>query len=161
VTASIHLTYPAVLVAVFARQLCVPIPALVFLMAAGALSAQGQMQTSIIVFLAVAACLAADGIWFWLGRRWGSQVLRLLCRFTSDPRRCAQNANEKFRRYGPPVLCVAKFSPGPDFVTPPLIGAERGVARELPCPGYYRWASLVSLVRRTWIGFQSESERRP
>jgi membrane protein DedA with SNARE-associated domain len=34
------------------------------------------------------------------------------------------NANEKFRRYGPPVLCFAKFVPGLDFVMPPLLGAE-------------------------------------
>ena len=93
-------------------------------MAAGALSARGEMRTSIIVFLGVAGCLAADGIWFWLGRRWGSQALRLLCRFAADPRRCSENAHEKFRRYGLRMLCVAKFFPGLDVVTPPLVGAE-------------------------------------
>ena len=123
-TASLQLTYPAVLLAVFAQQLCLPIPSVVFLMAAGALSAHGEMRTSIIVFLGIAGCLAADGIWFWFGRRWGSQGLRLLCRFTADPRRCSQNAHEKFRRYGLPVLCVAKFFPGLDVVMPPLVGAE-------------------------------------
>ena len=83
-TASVHLTYTGVLLAVFAEQLCLPIPSIVFLMAAGALSSQGQMRTSIIVFLGVSGCLAADGMWFWLGRRWGSRVIRLLCRFTTD-----------------------------------------------------------------------------
>ncbi len=93
-------------------------------MAAGALSARGEMRTSIIVLLGVLGCLAADGIWFWFGRRWGSQTLRLLCRFSADPRRCSQNAHETFRRYGLPVLCVAKFFPGLDVVMPPLVGAE-------------------------------------
>ena len=60
-TASVHLTYTGVLLAVFAEQLCLPIPSVVFLMAAGALSSQGQMRTSIIVFLGVSGCLAADG----------------------------------------------------------------------------------------------------
>jgi len=124
VNASLQLTYPAVLLAVFAQQLGLPIPSVVFLMAAGALSAHGEMRTSIIVFLGVAGCLAADEIWFWLGRRWGSQALRLLCRFAADPRRCSENAHEKFRRYGLRVLCVAKFLPGLDLVTPPLVGAE-------------------------------------
>ncbi len=123
-TAPLHLTYPAVLVAVFARQLCVPIPAIAFLMAAGALCAHGEMRTGIVVCLGVTGCLAADGIWFALGRRWGSRAMRLLCRFTPNPRRCSQDARDKFRRYGPGVLCVAKFFPGLDFVMPPLIGAE-------------------------------------
>jgi membrane protein DedA with SNARE-associated domain/rhodanese-related sulfurtransferase len=124
VTPSLQLTYPGVLLAVFAQQLCLPIPSVVFLMAAGALSARGEMRTTIIVFLGVSGCLAADGIWFWFGRRWGSQSLRLLCRLTADPRRCSENAHEKFRRYGLPVLCVAKFLPGLDLVMPPLVGAE-------------------------------------
>jgi membrane protein DedA with SNARE-associated domain/rhodanese-related sulfurtransferase len=124
VIASVHLTYTGVLLAVFAEQLCLPIPSIVFLMAAGALSSQGQMRTSIIVCVGVSGCLAADGIWFWLGRRWGSRVIRLLCRLTADPRRCSQNALEKFRRYGLPILCVAKFVPGLNLIMPPLVGAE-------------------------------------
>lgn len=123
-TAPLQLTYPGVLLAVFAEQLCLPIPSVVFLMAAGALSARGEMRTSIIVLMGVSGCLAADGLWFWFGRRWGSRALRLLCRFSADPRRCSQNAHEKFQRFGLGVLCVAKFLPGLNLVMPPLVGAE-------------------------------------
>lgn len=121
---SLQLTYTGVLLAVFANQLCLPIPSIVFLMAAGAVSAQGGMRTSVIIFLGVVGCLAADWIWFWFGRRWGSNALRLLCRFSDDPRRCSRNAQDKFRRYGLPVLCVAKFVPGLDGLMPPLGGAQ-------------------------------------
>jgi membrane protein DedA with SNARE-associated domain/rhodanese-related sulfurtransferase len=121
---SLELTYTGVLLAVFANQLCLPIPAIVFLMAGGALSANGGMRTSIIILLAVLGCLTADWIWFWFGRRWGSKVLRLLCRFTADPRSCSKNAHEQFRRYGLPLLCVAKFVPGLDGLMPPLGGAQ-------------------------------------
>jgi len=121
---SLHLTYTGVLLAVLAEQLCLPIPSVIFLMAAGAISAQGQMRTSIVVALGVCACMVADGIWFWFGRRWGSRAIRLLCRFASDPRTCSQNALGKFRHYGLPVLCVAKFVPGLNLVMPPLVGAE-------------------------------------
>lgn len=123
-TAPLQLTYPGVLLAVFAEQLCLPIPSVVFLMAAGALSARGEMRTSIIVLMGVSGCLAADGLWFWFGRRWGSRALQLLCRFSADPRRCSQNAHEKFQRFGLGVLCVAKFLPGLNLVMPPLVGAE-------------------------------------
>ena len=48
---SLQLTYTGVLLAVFGNQLCLPIPSIVFLMAAGAMSADGGMRTSIIVFV--------------------------------------------------------------------------------------------------------------
>jgi len=119
-----QMTYSGVLLAVLANQLCLPVPAIVFLMAAGALSAHGYMQASTVVLLSVLACLLADGLWFWLGRKWGSPAMRLLCRLTADPRRCSRDAHDRFSRYGLPLLCVAKFIPGLDGLMPPLAGAE-------------------------------------
>jgi membrane protein DedA with SNARE-associated domain/rhodanese-related sulfurtransferase len=142
---SLQLTYMGVLLAVFAQQLCLPIPSVVFLMTAGALSVHGRMHTSIVVSLGVLGCLAADGIWFWFGRRWGSQAMRLLCRLTPDPRQCSRNAHEKFRRYGLSILSVAKFLPGLDCVMPPLAGAE-GVS----ITGFLIFDVLGGLL---WSGF--------
>ena len=73
-TGTSELTYTGVPLAVFENQVCLPFPSIVFLMAAGALSARGHMSTSIIVLLGVLGCLAADGIWFWLDRKWGLRV---------------------------------------------------------------------------------------
>lgn len=148
-TISWQLTYTGVLLAVFANQICLPVPSVVFLIAAGAISARGGMRASIIVTLAVLGCLAADWIWFWFGRRWGSKAIRLLCRFAADPRKCSRNAHEQFRRYGLPVLCLAKFIPGVDGVMPPLVGAE-GVSLAgflvLDAVGSFLWsASYVGL----------------
>jgi membrane protein DedA with SNARE-associated domain/rhodanese-related sulfurtransferase len=145
VTTSSTLTYPAVLLAVFANQLCLPIPSVVFLMTAGAIAAQRGMRASVVVLLGVLGCLAADGLWFWFGRRWGSQAMRLFCRFAADPRRCATNAHVKFRRYGLGILCVAKFVPGLDGVMPPLVGAE-GVS----APAFLAFDAVGSLL---WSGF--------
>ena len=144
-TAFSQLTYTAVLLAVLAEQLYLPIPSPVFLMAAGALSARGEMRTSIIVSLGILACLVADSIWFWLGRRWGSQAMRLLCRLTADPRECSRNAHEKFSRYGLALVCVAKFFPGLGAVIPPLVGAE-GVALT-------RFLAFDTLGGFLWTGF--------
>ena len=144
-TAFSQLTYTAVLLAVLAEQLYVPIPSVVFLMAAGALSARGEMRTSIVVSLGILACLAADSIWFWFGRKWGSQSVRLLCRLTADPRQCSRNAHERFSRYGPALLCVAKFFPGLGAVLPPLVGAE-GVSLA-------RFLALDTLGAFLWSGF--------
>ncbi len=148
-TTSWQLTYAGVLLAVLAEQLYLPVPSPVFLMAAGALSARGEMRTSSIVSLGILACLAADSLWFWFGRRWGSQAMRLLCRLTADPRQCSRNAHEKFSRYGLPLVCVAKFFPGLSAVIPPLVGAE-GVSLArflvLDLVGSFLWsASYVGL----------------
>jgi membrane protein DedA with SNARE-associated domain/rhodanese-related sulfurtransferase len=142
---SSELTYPGVLLAVFGNQLCLPIPSIVFLMAAGALSAHGGMRTGIIVLLGVLGCLVGDGIWFWIGRRWGYKAMRILCRFSSDPRSCSHNAREKFRRYGLPLLCVAKFLPGVDAFLPPLSGAEGA-----SIPVFFALDTVGSLL---WSGF--------
>ena len=123
-TASSELTYGGVFLAVLGNQLCLPIPSIVFLMAAGALSAHGKMSTAILIFLGLLGCLSGDALWFWFGRRWGTKATRLLCRFSSNPRACSRDAHEKFRRYGLPILFVAKFLPGVDAVLPPLAGAE-------------------------------------
>ena len=154
-SASSELTYTGVVVAVLANQLCLPVPAIVFLMAAGALSAHGYMHASMVVLLSVLPCLAADGIWFWLGRRWGSQATRLLCRLTPDPRRCSRDAHEKFGRYGLPLLCVAKFLPGLDGLMPPLAGAE-GVSVKafavLDTVGSLIWSSFYVAVGYVFSG---------
>jgi len=144
-TAFSQLTYTAVLLAVLAEQLYVPIPSVVFLMAAGALSARGEMRTSIVISLGISACLAADSIWFWFGRKWGSQSVRLLCRLTADPRKCSRNAQQRFSHYGPALLCVAKFFPGLGAVIPPLAGAEGvSLARflALDASGSFLWSGF-------------------
>ncbi len=103
------------------------------------------MSTSTVALLSVLACLAADGIWFLLGRTWGSQAVRILCRFTPDPRTCSSDAHLKFGRYGLPLLCVAKFFPGLDGLMPPLAGAE-GVS----LTGFFALDAVGSFL---WSGF--------
>ena len=65
---------PLVFVAVFLEQMGLPLPALPWLMAAGALSATGQFSLLSGLAVTVAACLVADAIWFYLGRYRGNQV---------------------------------------------------------------------------------------
>jgi rhodanese-related sulfurtransferase len=50
--------------------------------------------------------------------------MRLLCRFSADPRSCSSRAQKRFRRHGLQLLCVAKFVPGLDALLPPVCGAE-------------------------------------
>src|SRR5262245_65653809 len=72
------ITYPTILVAVFANQLCLPIPAVLFLITAGALVGSGSLNFTIVVLVGVVGCLAADYAWFMAERRAGSRVVRAL-----------------------------------------------------------------------------------
>jgi membrane protein DedA with SNARE-associated domain/rhodanese-related sulfurtransferase len=125
-TGATQLTYSGIGLAVFAQQFCLPVPAMLLLMTAGALAAHEDLHLRIwlVLLSGVIGCLAADGFWFWLGRRWGSGVIRLVCSFTADPRKSRESAHRIFDRWGLRLLLVAKFIPGLDGVSPPLAGAE-------------------------------------
>jgi membrane protein DedA with SNARE-associated domain len=107
---------------VFADQLGVPLPAIPALLAIGALAAAGKINSGLTLALIVAACLLADLIWYSLGRRMGSRVLRLLCKISLEPDSCVRRTENVFLRYGVRALLVTKFVPGLGAVAPPLAG---------------------------------------
>ena len=120
----VRITYPFLWVSVFVRQLGLPVPAVFFLMTAGALAQRGELGFGFILAVGTLGCLAADLIWFQAGRRWGSRIIRLLCTLSANPRYCALRAKNSFERWGLPSVTVVKFLPGLDAITPPLAGAE-------------------------------------
>jgi membrane protein DedA with SNARE-associated domain/rhodanese-related sulfurtransferase len=113
---------PLVFGAVFVEQLGLPLPALPWLLAAGALSATGQFSFLLGLAVTVLGCLVADAFWFYLGRHRGNQVLGLLCRISLEPDSCVRRTQNVFTRYGLRGLLVAKFLPGLNTVAPPLAG---------------------------------------
>ena len=118
----VHITYPILFVAVLARQLCLPVPAILFLLSAGALAGSGKLSYGGILLAAVAGSVLADCVWFQAGRIGGKRVLRLLCTFTADPSYCIRRGQTNFQKRGVRLLVVAKFVPGLDGITPPLAG---------------------------------------
>lgn len=113
---------PLVFGAVLVEQLGLPLPALPWLLAAGALSATGQFNLALGLLVTVLACLLADAFWFYLGRHRGGQVLGLLCRISLEPDSCVRRTQNLFTRYGLRGVLVAKFVPGLSMVAPPLAG---------------------------------------
>jgi membrane protein DedA with SNARE-associated domain len=73
-----------VFAAVFLEQLGLPLPALPWLLAVGALSTTGKFSPLLGLGITVLACLLADTFWFYLGRSRGHRVLGLLCRVSLD-----------------------------------------------------------------------------
>jgi membrane protein DedA with SNARE-associated domain/rhodanese-related sulfurtransferase len=110
---------------VLLQQLGVPIPAEPTLVVAGSLAARGLLPLPGLVGVTWLAVLLADSTWYWLGRRYGNQVLRVVCRLALSPDSCVQSTEETFTRWGLRSLAVAKFIPGFSMVAPPMAGAMR------------------------------------
>lgn len=118
----IHHGLSLVFTAVFVEQMGLPVPALPWLLGAGALSAVGRFNFPLGLFFTVTACLIADTTWFYLGRYRGNQVLGFLCRISLEPDSCVRRTQNVFTRYGMRGILVAKFLPGLSAIAPPLAG---------------------------------------
>jgi membrane protein DedA with SNARE-associated domain/rhodanese-related sulfurtransferase len=113
---------PLVFAVVFVEQLGLPLPALPFLLAAGALSATGKFNLLAGLMAVIVACVIADAFWYFLGRFRGNQVLGFLCRISLEPDSCVRRTQNVFTRYGLRGVVIAKFIPGMNTVAPPLAG---------------------------------------
>ena len=114
--------YVVLLAAVFAEQIGAPIPSAPVLLAMGALIGTGKYSFAGALSLALVAALAADGIWYMLGRRRGGSVLKLLCRISLEPDSCVSETRSWFKKLGGWALVIAKFVPGLSTVAPPMAG---------------------------------------
>jgi membrane protein DedA with SNARE-associated domain/rhodanese-related sulfurtransferase len=116
---------PLLFLAILLEQLGLPLPALPWLLAVGALSANAKFSAPAGIAVATMACLVADSTWFYLGRHQGNRLLALLCRISLEPDSCVRRTENAFTRYGLRTLLVSKFIPGLNTVAAPLAGASK------------------------------------
>jgi membrane protein DedA with SNARE-associated domain/rhodanese-related sulfurtransferase len=145
------ITYPTILIAVFANQLCLPIPSVLFLITAGALVQSGRLNLATVILAGVVGSLLADYAWFMAGRWWGHRVVRGLCAFGTDGQHCAVRARRLFARWGLPSLMFAKFVPGLDGLMPPLAGMLN--AASIPFLLYTAAGALFWTAGYCFIGY--------
>ena len=92
--------YLLLFVWVLVEQIGVPLPATPVLLAAGALSAQHQISFGAALLAGIAGSLTADSTWFFVGRRYGHHVLRILCKLSLEPTTCVRRTRDSFGRRG-------------------------------------------------------------
>ncbi len=124
----LHITYPILFLAVLARQLCLPVPAILFLLSAGALVGAGKLSFAGILLTSVLGCVLADYLWYEAGRLAGKRVVRILCALATDPSYCIRRGRATFQKWGVRLLLIGKFVTGLDAISPPLAGMF-GVSR--------------------------------
>jgi membrane protein DedA with SNARE-associated domain/rhodanese-related sulfurtransferase len=107
---------------VLVEQFGVPLPATPVLLAAGGLTAAGQISFALALLAGLAACLTADSAWFLIGRRYGHHVLRILCKLSLEPTICVRRTQDSFGRRRAVTLMIAKFVPGLATLAPPVAG---------------------------------------
>lgn len=117
--------YLVVFGVVLLENLGLPVPGIIVLIVGGAFAAAGQFSLGLVVLLAVLAALLGDLAWYGLGRWKGRPVLSFLCKLSLNPDTCVGTTERFFLRYGMPTLVFAKFLPGVNTVTPPLLGILR------------------------------------
>jgi len=136
--------YLLLFVWVLVEQFGIPLPATPVLLAAGALSAEGQIRFSIALIAGVVACLVADSVWFMVGRRYGHLVLRILCKLSLEPTTCVRRTRDTFSRRNALTLMTAKFVPGLATLAPPVAG-ENGM-------GYGAFLFFDGIGSALWVG---------
>ena len=141
--------YWVLFVSVLGRQACLPVPANLLLLAAGALAGLGRLNLAGIILFAVAAFLLADTAWYGAGRTWGRKTLEFVCGAAADPSACVGKIASKFSRHGARLLLVSKFIIGVDAVAAPMAGISRtGLRRFLvfDAMGAILWSSVYTAL---------------
>jgi membrane protein DedA with SNARE-associated domain/rhodanese-related sulfurtransferase len=118
----IHYGYIVLFLWIAAEQLGMPLPSVPLLITAGTLTATHQMRLSLVLAAAVAACLISDSLWYYMGKRFGGAVVRLLCKLSLESTTCVSRTENRFQKYGAWALLFAKFVPGLSTVAAPLAG---------------------------------------
>ena len=162
ITFFVQYAYEILFLWVLVEQLGVPIPSIPVLLTAGTLSATHRLHASYALGDVVLACLIADSLWYYLGRRYGGAVLRLLCRFSLEASTCVAKTEGYFTRRGPVTLLFAKFIPGLSTLAAPIAGQtgmpySRFVLWDLA--GSVIWAETYLLAGRFFGDIALRSER--
>jgi len=106
----LHHGYALLLGWVFAEQVGLPVPSMPLLLAAGALAGTGRLSFFASLFYVMLAAVAADFMWYQLGRRKGIKILQLLCKISLEPDSCVRRAEAFFQSRGPARFCWPSFS---------------------------------------------------
>jgi membrane protein DedA with SNARE-associated domain/rhodanese-related sulfurtransferase len=112
-----------VFVNVLVEQAGVPVPAYPTLIIAGAYLTGGEYGVVALLLVGALAAVIADTFWYLAGRRFGTRVLKLLCRVSLSQDSCVRQTEVIFERFGVASMVFAKFVPGFASVATALAGA--------------------------------------
>lgn len=121
-----HHTLLLVFITVFLEQAGLPIPAMPLLIVAGALSVRQDIAPiSMLLAVAVAACVLTDTGWYVAGAKLGRPLLRKICQLSLTQDTCIRETENLYLNVGPRCLAVAKLLPGVGTLSVTMAGLVR------------------------------------
>ena len=78
------------------------------------------MNFALVVLAAATGSLLSDSAWYYIGKKRGLSVLRLLCKISLEPDTCVRSTEARFSQFGMRTLLFAKFVPGLNTAAPSL-----------------------------------------
>ena len=133
---------------VFSNQAGVPVPVVPALIGAGALAGSGHLRMAVIIGIAVGASLAADLMWYSLGRWRGTGMLRMLARLGPNGGLLVRRARDLFLAHVRVVQFGARFLPELNAIASGLAGASSLSVTRFVCYG----AASALVWAGAWMG---------
>jgi membrane protein DedA with SNARE-associated domain/rhodanese-related sulfurtransferase len=136
---------------VLVEQMGVPIPSVPILLTAGTLTSTHKMSLPLVLLAVILGSLISDSVWYWMGKKYGGVVVKLLCRLSMESNTCVRRTENYFAKRGAQALLVAKFIPGLSTVAPPIAGQSSmkyGLFAVYDTAGILLWALTFTLGGR-------------
>ncbi len=147
----VHYGYVILFLWVLVEQLGAPIPSMPLLLTAGTLTATHRLNLSLVVLSILLGSIVADSLWYFMGKRFGGAVVRLVCRLSMESTTCVRRTENYFSRHGAAALLLAKFIPGLGTVAAPIAG-QTGMPYRVfalyDLGGILIWSLTVTLAGR-------------
>jgi len=119
-----HYGYLAVFTALFVNNLGIPFPGTSMLLGAGLLAGTGALSFPLTVLTATMACFLGSNGGYWLGRKYGEELLKKIHWLRMTHRRI-RHMERFFKRYGPKGVFFARLV----ALLHPLIGLMAGTSK--------------------------------
>jgi len=138
-----------VFVNVLLEQIGLPVPAYPTLIVTGALAMQSKPLLGAGVLVAMLACLIADALWYWAGKRYGSVLLKSICKISLSQDTCIRQGLNVYERVGPRAMLLSKFLPGAGALVTTVAGMNAtpfALFMRYSLAGSFIWAGSALLL---------------
>jgi membrane protein DedA with SNARE-associated domain len=103
----------------------IPLPGETALIGAGILASRGKLDVTAVIVVAAAAAIIGDNGGYWVGRRWGRQILGKWKRLDRFAQRVIPPSERFFEKHGGKTVFVARFIAILRFTAAWLAGVSR------------------------------------